>query len=195
MGSSVLYCFHHHFPQSIDTSPPVSSLLLGWITPCASSGHVPLVTSLVSESWAVPVMVLGRVPVADDPLCETEGRGVDSCPVSSAIFSWDSDSGDRWHWPSSVCLSLQDPWLRASPLRQPARYGFFRQPQPAMRFSPSRPSTGLGPSSGMLHCALVASAGQFSNTTTFAETPLLEVCPAKVGPRYFVSHQHFSWRS
>ena len=29
--------------------------------------------------------------------------------------------------------------------------------------------------------------------TTLAETPLLEVCPAKVGPRYLVFHQHLSW--
>ena len=28
--------------------------------------------------------------------------------------------------------------------------------------------------------------------TTFAETPLFEVCSAKVGPRCFVFHQHFS---
>ena len=31
--------------------------------------------------------------------------------------------------------------------------------------------------------------------TTLAETPLLEVCPAMVGPRYLVFHQHFSWVS
>ena len=28
--------------------------------------------------------------------------------------------------------------------------------------------------------------------TTFTEAPSFEVCSAKVGPRYFVSHQHFS---
>ena len=28
--------------------------------------------------------------------------------------------------------------------------------------------------------------------TTFTDTPLFEVCSAKVGPRYFASHQHFS---
>ena len=31
--------------------------------------------------------------------------------------------------------------------------------------------------------------------TTLAETPPLEVCPAKVGPRYLVFHQHLSWVS
>ena len=81
------------FSPSITASPPVSSLLLGWIIPCASSGPVPIVTSLVSASCAVLVAVLGLVPDADDPPYETEGRGVESCSVSSAIFFWDSDSG------------------------------------------------------------------------------------------------------
>ena len=57
------------------------------------AGPVPLVTSLVSASCSVLVSVLGRVPDADDPPYETEGRGVESCSVSSAIFFWDSDSG------------------------------------------------------------------------------------------------------
>ena len=78
------------------------------------------------------------MPDADDPPCETEGRGVDSCSVSSAIFFWDSDS-----WPSSVCPSLLDPWLRASRLRQPVHDGFVRQPQPVVRLPLSLPSTGL----------------------------------------------------
>ena len=81
------------FSPSITASPPVSSLLLGWIIPCASSGPVPIVTSLVSASCAVLVAVLGLVFDADDHPYETEGRGVESCSVSSAIFLWDSDSG------------------------------------------------------------------------------------------------------
>ena len=40
----------------------------------ASSGPVPLVTSLVSASCALLVAVLGRVSDADDPPYETEGR-------------------------------------------------------------------------------------------------------------------------
>ena len=93
MGLIALHLFHLHSPPSIGTSSPVSPLLLGWITPCASSGPVPLVTSLVSVSCAVLVVMLGRVPDADDHPCETEGRGVESCSVSSAIFFWDSGSG------------------------------------------------------------------------------------------------------
>ena len=76
------------FSPSITASQPVSSLLLGWIVPCASSGPVPIVTSLVPASCAVLVAVLGLVPDADDP-----GSGVESCFVSSAIFFCDSDSG------------------------------------------------------------------------------------------------------
>ena len=80
-------------PPSIATSSPVSSLLLRWITPCASSGLVPLVTSLVSVSCAVLVAVLDRMHDADDPPCKTEGRSADSCSASSAILFGDSDSG------------------------------------------------------------------------------------------------------
>ena len=84
--------FSSTLSPSIATSPPVASLLIDWITPCASSGPVPLVTSLVSTSCAVLVAVLGGVPDADDPPYESEGRGVESCSVSYAIFFWDSDS-------------------------------------------------------------------------------------------------------
>ena len=108
------------FSPSIDTSSPVSPLLLGWITPCASSGPVPLVASLVSVSCAVLVVMLGRVPDADDPPCETEGwdEGPALRPMqfSSEILT---QEGKR-NWPSSVCLSLLDPQLRASRLRQPS---------------------------------------------------------------------------
>ena len=78
---------------SIATSPPVSSLLLGWVTPCASSGRISLVTSLVPVSRAVLVVVLGHMPDADEPPYEIEGHGVESCSVSSAIFFSDSDTG------------------------------------------------------------------------------------------------------
>ena len=50
-------------------------------------------TSLVSVSCAVLVVMLVHVPDADDPSYETEGRGVESCSVSSVIFFWGSDSG------------------------------------------------------------------------------------------------------
>ena len=43
--------------------------------------------------------------------------------------------------------------------------------------------------------SLLASSQIPAPRTTLAETPLLEVCPAKVGPRYLVFHQHFSWVS
>ena len=39
--------FSSTLSPSIATSSPVSSLLLGWITPCASSGPVPLVRGVV----------------------------------------------------------------------------------------------------------------------------------------------------
>ena len=82
-------------PPPIATSPPASSLLQGWVTPCACSGLISLslVTSLVPVSWAVLVVVLGRVLDADEPPYETEGHGVELCSVSNAIFFWDSDSG------------------------------------------------------------------------------------------------------
>ena len=81
MGSSPLHFFHlHSLPPS-----PLSSLLLGWITPCASSGPVPLVTSLELASCAVLVAVLGRVPDADDPPHETEGSIPALCPVQSSF--------------------------------------------------------------------------------------------------------------
>ena len=45
-----------------------------------------LVASLVPVFWSVLVVMLGRAPDADDPPCETEGFGIESCSVSSAIF-------------------------------------------------------------------------------------------------------------
>ena len=61
-----------------------------------------------------------------------------------------------------------------------------------------RPSDSLQSSSGMLRCVLVVAltGSQVSaSRTTFTETPLFEVCSAKVGPRHFVLHQHLSWFS
>ena len=40
----------------------------------------------------------------------------------------------------------------------------------------------------------LASPQVSASKTTLTETNLLEVCPAKVRPHYFVFHQHFSWR-
>ena len=50
----------------------------------------------------------------------------------------------------------------------------------------------------LLACFAVSLMSSLANSqipapgTTLAETPLLEVCPAKVGPRYLVFHQLFS---
>ena len=93
MGSSVLRCVHLHF------HPP--SLHHHQCHRCCLVGSHParlLVSSLSSHHscrcpGVVLVVVLGRVPDADEPPRETEGRGVESCSVSSAIFFWDSDSG------------------------------------------------------------------------------------------------------
>ena len=52
----------------------MSSLLLVRLTSCAGPALTSLVTSLVAHTDA------------EDPLYETEGRGVGSCPVSIAIF-------------------------------------------------------------------------------------------------------------
>ena len=48
----------------------------------------------------------------------------------------------------------------------------------------------------LLACSTVRllSPGQFSNVGT-RDTPLLEVCPTTVSPRYLVFHKHFSWVS
>ena len=83
------------------------------------------------------------------------------CPskFSSEILSRD---GQR-HWPSSVCLSLLDPWSRVVQLHRPAHDGFFRRPQPIVRTQLDRPSASLQSSSGMLHCELVVAPGQFSS--------------------------------
>ena len=45
-----------------------------------------LVTSIVLVFWSVLVVTLGCALDADDPPWETEGCGVKSCSVSSAIF-------------------------------------------------------------------------------------------------------------
>ena len=91
------------------------------------------------------------------------------CPAqfSSEILTRD----DGQHWPSSVCLSLPDPWSRVV--------------QPVVRIQPDRPSAGLQSSSDMLRCELAAlpdSSQVPASSATFAETPLFD-------------HQHLSWCS
>ena len=71
---------------------------------------------------------------------------------------------DRRHWPSSVCLSLPDPWSRVAQLHQPVRDLFFRQPQPVVRTQTSRLSTDLQLSSDMLHCDFAVVLAPFSGT-------------------------------
>ena len=146
MGSSVL---RSTLSPYIATSSPV--LLLGWITPCASSGPVPLVTSLVSVSCAVLVAVLGRVPNADDPPCETEGRGVDSYSVSLGFSLGMTDSTGPFQYASHSWI------LDRVPLNCIGHCAIDSFVSRSQQCPLSLPSTGLRSSSSMLHCALAVS--------------------------------------
>ena len=88
------------------------------------------------------------------------------CP---ALFTSEAPTrDDRGHWPSSVCLSFLDPWSRVAQLRQLVSAAASRADPDE---SPSnRPSIPPGESPG----------------TDTHDTPLFEVCSAKVRHRYFV---------
>ena len=63
----------------------------------------------------------------------------------------------------------------------------------SVRTQTSRLSTRLQFSSDMLRCGIgVVITG---TGTPFTESPLIEICSAKVRPRYFALHQHFTWVS
>ena len=92
-------------------------------------------------------------------------------------------------------------WIRGRrvvQLHQSLHDRSFRQPQPFVRIQTSRLSTWLRFSSDMLRCELAVAPDQFGQVsaprTPFTETPWIGVCPAKVGPRHHVLHQHFSRR-
>ena len=84
LGCSTL--FSSALSSLIATSSPMSSLLLARVTSCVGPALTSLITSPVPVFWSALVMTLVCTPDADFPLLETEGRGVEYCSVSSAIF-------------------------------------------------------------------------------------------------------------
>ena len=88
-----------------------------------------------------------------------------------------------------MCLSLKDPWLRASPLRPPARLILSTAASRAAPIESSfnRPFDPLPACFTVRLFSPLASSQIPAPGTTVTETQLLEVRPAKVGPRNFVS--------
>ena len=104
-------------------------------------------------------------------------KGVVSSPaLCPGQFSYEAPiRHDRRHWLSSVCLTLLDPWSRVVQLHQPVHdLSFVSRSQPC------------GP------CLVTFQQAFSSSPTCFAVAPSFKVCPAKVGPRNFVFHQHLS---
>ena len=157
----------------------------------AATGHRHL-----RPSCEVLLVALGRVPDADDPPCDTE-----VCPAqfSSEILTRD----DRQHWPSSVCLPLLA--LFSMPLTPGSLVTCRSNASASTRLILS--SAACGPNRIALQqvfnsppaCFAVgflsslASSQVPASRATLTETPLFEVCSAKIGPRRFVLHQHLSW--
>ena len=145
---------------------------------------VPLVTSLVSVRswWRCWVACLMRMILHTRPRCVSSPA---PCPEKPSFGIPTRD--ERWHWSSSACLSLQDPWLRASPASASGR--LILSSAAASRAAPIE-----SPFNTLLACFTVRLLSLLASpqipASTFAETPLLEVCP-----RYCVFHQHLSWVS
>ena len=187
------------FSPSVATSSPAWSSSLARVSVWMRVHPVTSLRSLVSVSkcsrlwryWVVCLMRMILHARPRDAWCR-----IMLCVQSQSSFGIPTRD-DRWRWPSSVCPSLQDPWLRASPLSS-ASARLILSPAAASRAAPTE-SLFDRPSILFQHaslCSLLSplASSQISRQpgTTFAETPLLEVCPAKVGPRYFVLHQHLS---
>ena len=104
---------------------------------------------------------------------------------------------DRWPWPSSICLSPGS--LAACLYTASASSRLIPSSAAASRAAPivslQQAFDHLPACFIVRSLSLLASSQIPAPRTTFAETPLLEVCPAKVGPRNFVFQQHFSWVS
>ena len=126
-----------------------------------------LLARVTSVFWSVLVVMLGCAPDADDPPYETETLALFSKPLT----------------PGSLVESR-------------STASAFRQPRPVVRTQKSHLSTVFQFFSNKLRCELALSPLTICQVpaprATFAEATLFQVCSARVGPRYFVFHQHFS---
>ena len=143
------------------------------------------VTSLVLVFWSV-LVGLGRAPDADDPPYETEGCGLQRNTLLRLRSGRTDDTGSLQYAPHS--------WIRGrvsfNCISQCTIYPFVSRSQSC---GPRRVALNSYPTCLAVSLLSLLTSSQVSPPrATFADAPSFEVCPAKVGPRNFVFHQHFS---
>ena len=115
------------------------------------------------------------------------------CPAQ--LSSGIRNRGGRRHCSSSVSLSLLDPWSRVARLRQPVHVDPLVGRSQSCRTDRIALQQAFNPPPACFAVSLlpsITSPRVPAPRTTFTETPLFEVCSAKVRSRHFVLHQHVS---
>ena len=138
--------------------------------------------------------MLSRTPDADDPPYESEGVVSGLCP-SQFSFEILTREGRR-HWPSSICLSLSDPWSRVVQLHSQRTIDSFVGRRQSCGPNWIVLQQVFNPPPACFAVSLLsplASSHESASRATFTETPLFEVFSAEIGPRHYVLHQHLSW--